>query len=138
MKKLVKTVKYFIFACIATSLNIGTQKLFFVLYTHNNDYSIYIAMLLGTVIGFITKYFLDKNFIFYYKADSGKQNFFLFVLYSAMGVVTTVIFWGTELLFDYLFPFDEAKYIGAIIGLSIGYTSKYFLDKKFVFKPNKG
>ena len=35
--------------------------------------------------------------------------------------------------FYYLLPNPNAKYIGAVIGLSIGYIIKYFLDKRFVF-----
>jgi putative flippase GtrA len=62
------------------------------------------------------------------KEDSQK-----FILYSIMGVFTTLIFWGFEIGFDYIFDSEIAKYIGAIIGLSIGYITKYFLDKKFVF-----
>jgi putative flippase GtrA len=50
-----------------------------------------------------------------------------------MGVCTTLIFWMFEISFEYMFEFSSAKYYGATIGLSIGYTMKYFLDKKFVF-----
>ncbi len=50
-----------------------------------------------------------------------------------MGIFTTIIFWGTEIGFNAIFENQNAKYIGAIIGLSIGYAIKYFLDKKFVF-----
>jgi len=48
-----------------------------------------------------------------------------------MGVFTTFVFWGFEIVFDYLF---DKKYTGAIVGLLIGYIIKYNLDKKFVFK----
>jgi putative flippase GtrA len=47
---------------------------------------------------------------------------------------TTIIFWTTEVLFDALWQVEIAKYIGAVVGLSIGYSIKYFLDKKYVFK----
>ena len=63
------------------------------------------------------------------KKDDAKN----FVLYSLMGVFTTIIFWGTEIAFDALSQNPNSKYLGAIIGLSIGYIIKYFLDKKFVF-----
>jgi len=56
------------------------------------------------------------------------------MLYTYVGIFTTCIFWGTELLFDLLLKTDSARYIGAIVGLSIGYAIKYFLDKRFVFK----
>lgn len=61
--------------------------------------------------------------------DDGKK----FILYSSMGVVTTLIFWGTELGFEFIFATKFMRYIGGIIGLTIGYTVKYHLDKRFVF-----
>ncbi|MCE1274677.1 MAG: GtrA family protein [Chlorobiales bacterium] len=51
-----------------------------------------------------------------------------------MGVVTTVIFWGFEFGFDHLFGTRELRYLGGMIGLGIGYVSKYHLDKQFVFR----
>ena len=54
--------------------------------------------------------------------------------HSLMGVFTTIIFCGTEMMFYYLIPDPNAKYIGAVIGLSIGYVIKDFLDKKFIHK----
>ena len=51
-----------------------------------------------------------------------------------MGVFTTLVFWGAELIFDTILPFDSAKFLGAAIGLGAGYTMKYFLDKRFVFR----
>ena len=59
------------------------------------------------------------------------------MLYSCMGVFTTVIFWGTETGFNAVFESSNAKYIGAVIGLTIGYIMKYFLDRKFVFIHNE-
>ena len=60
-----------------------------------------------------------------------------FIRYTIMGIFTTFIFWGTEIGFDLYFEEENAKYAGAIVGLSIGYIIKYFLDKKFVFTHKK-
>jgi putative flippase GtrA len=57
----------------------------------------------------------------------------LFVFYSAMGVITTFIFWGTEYAFHLIYDTDVMRYLGGIIGLSIGFYVKYQLDKKYVF-----
>jgi len=92
-----------------------------------------VAMFIGTLAGLIVKYVLDKKFIFYHEIKDKKDDAKKFALYSLMGVFTTIIFWGTEIAFDYFYQEPNAKYIGAIIGLSIGYVIKYFLDKKFVF-----
>lgn len=126
--------KYSFFALIATIINLFTQ--FIILAIYLQDFSLYIAMFFGTITGLIAKYILDKKYIFYYVVKDKKEDSQKFILYSIMGVFTTLIFWGFEIGFDYIFDSEIAKYIGAIIGLSIGYITKYFLDKKFVFKGN--
>lgn len=127
-------LKYSFFALIATIINLFTQ--FISLAIYSQDFSLYIAMFFGTLTGLIAKYILDKKYIFYYVVKDKKEDSQKFILYSIMGVFTTLIFWGFEIGFDYIFDSEIAKYIGAIIGLSIGYITKYFLDKKFVFKGN--
>lgn len=127
-------LKYSLFALIATIINLFTQ--FISLAIYSQDFSLYIAMFFGTITGLIAKYILDKKYIFYYVVKDKKEDSQKFILYSIMGVFTTLIFWGFEIGFDYIFDSEIAKYIGAIIGLSIGYVTKYFLDKKFVFKGN--
>lgn len=125
-------LRYILFAVLSTALNILFQYFSFMLY--GGFLSLYIAMFMGTVAGLVLKYILDKKYIFFHtpksKRDDGKK----FFLYSLMGVFTTFIFWGFEIGFDALFVNENAKYVGAVIGLSIGYIVKYFLDKKFVFK----
>lgn len=127
-------LKYSFFALIATFINLFTQFISLAIYSQN--FSLYIAMFFGTLTGLIAKYILDKKYIFYYVVKDKKEDSQKFILYSIMGVFTTLIFWGFEIGFDYIFDSEIAKYIGAIIGLSIGYITKYFLDKKFVFKGN--
>ena len=124
-------LKYSLFALIATIINLFTQ--FISLAIYSQDFSLYIAMFFGTLTGLIAKYILDKKYIFYYVVKDKKEDSKKFILYSIMGVFTTLIFWGFEIGFDYIFDSEIAKYIGAIIGLSVGYITKYFLDKKFVF-----
>jgi putative flippase GtrA len=124
-------VKYIIFAVISTFFNLVFQYLSFLIYS---DIAVlYFAMLMGTLAGLIVKYVLDKRFIFYHEVKDKKDDAKKFALYSLMGVFTTIIFWGTEIAFDHLSQDPNAKYLGAVIGLSIGYVIKYFLDKKFVF-----
>jgi putative flippase GtrA len=125
-------LKYSFFAFIATGVNLFTQWLSLALYSQ--EFSLSVAMFFGTLTGLIAKYILDKKYIFYYVVKDKKEDSQKFILYSIMGVFTTIIFWGFELGFDAVFESEVAKYIGAIIGLSIGYITKYFLDKKFVFK----
>jgi len=122
-------IKYVFFAIISTAINLLAQYMSFWLY--DGFLSLYIAMFVGTLAGLVLKYILDKKFIFYHKPKDTKDDSKKFLLYSFMGVFTTVIFWGFEIGFDYMF---DKKYLGAIVGLGVGYIIKYHLDKKFVFK----
>ncbi len=123
--------KYLVFAIISTVVNLLFQRFSFTLY--DGFASLYIGMFVGTAAGLVCKYVLDKKFIFYHIPADKTQDAKKFVAYTLTGVITTVIFWGTEIGFDIIFGGEYARYIGAVIGLSIGYVSKYFLDKKYVF-----
>jgi len=124
--------RYVTFASISTLVNMFFQYITF--YIYDGFLSLYVAMFVGTLAGLVLKYVLDKKYIFFHtpknKKDDGKK----FLLYSLMGVFTTTIFWGFEISFNYMFENPDAKYLGGVIGLFIGYIIKYFLDKKFVFK----
>jgi putative flippase GtrA len=88
-------------------------------------------------VGLVVKYLLDKRYIFQYVTKDIKHDGKTFVLYVAMGLITTAIFWGFAFGFDHIFETKEMRYVGSVIGLSIGYVTKYFLDKKYVFVPQK-
>lgn len=128
-------VKYIYFAIASTVVNLIFQYISFLLYSGFLD--LYVAMFFGTLAGLVLKYILDKKYIFYHKPKTKKDDGKKFLLYSLMGVFTTFIFWGFEIGFDYIFEFESAKYIGVVVGLSIGYIVKYFLDRKYVFKGGK-
>lgn len=123
--------KYTLFAIISTGFNLLFQSFSFFFYS--GIASLYIAMFIGTVAGLVVKYILDKKYIFYHTPKDKSDDARKFLLYSFMGVFTTIIFWGTEIMFNALFQSQYAKYLGAVIGLSIGYIIKYFLDKRYVF-----
>lgn len=125
-------IKYITFAVIATFINISTQYVIHTLWFH--AYSLYIGIFIGTISGFVVKYILDRFYIFHYREKSLRRNTENVLLYGITGVITTFIFWGVELIFNELFDFNMAKYLGAVIGLSIGYFIKYRLDKTYVFK----
>ena len=55
------------------------------------------------------------------------------MFYNLMGVITTIIFGGTECAFLKIFETDILKYFDAVLGLSMGFYIKYKLNKKFVF-----
>ncbi|TLU83558.1 MAG: GtrA family protein [Chlorobium sp.] len=123
---------YTLFACFATVINIGVQDVAGRMYCGAN--AIIVSVAAGTIAGLFVKYLLDKRYIFLFRPNDALHDGRTFLLYSAMGIVTTVIFWVFELGFNFLFHTKELRYLGGVIGLAIGYFSKYQLDKRFVFR----
>ena len=111
--------------------NLAAQS--FVMYFNNNSRTMLLSMLVGTGIGLVTKYILDKRYIFIFKAENLAHDGRLFLLYSVMGIVTTALFWIIEYGFEWIFATELMRYIGGAIGLIMGYLIKYRLDKQFVF-----
>jgi len=125
------TLLYSLFAIIAIAANLLSQEVALTLYA--GRYQLGIAILMGTAVGLIIKYLLDRKFIFKANTQALQKDAAQFFAYASTGVLTTMLFWGSEIAFDYLFGSKEARYIGAILGLSCGYYLKYQLDKRFVF-----
>ncbi len=124
--------KYILFCVIAILLNLLTQRMVLDLLVIENNY--FIALLFGTLVSLFIKYYLDKKYIFSDNDSSIRNNSKKFFLYTTNGIFTTIIFWGTESFFFFLYGTTLARESGAIIGLSIGYILKYRLDKVYVFK----
>ncbi len=124
-------LRYSLFAVIATVVNLLTQE--FSMQLYSGRYALYLSIASGTLTGLYTKFILDKRYIFAFETqglgDHGKH----FLLYSFMGVFTTIIFWGTELTFHFVYETSAMRYLGGAIGLAVGYWIKYQLDKRFVF-----
>jgi putative flippase GtrA len=123
---------YTLLAIVATIANIGSQDLAIRLYT--GPAALPLSVFFGTAVGLVVKYVLDKRYIFAFRADNLAHDSRTFVLYTAMGLLTTTIFWGFEFAFHALFGSKEMRYLGGVIGLAIGYYAKYQLDRRFVFK----
>lgn len=123
---------YALGAFIATVCNIAAQELLIQLY--DGSFSVLASVIAGTLVGLATKYIWDKRFIFSFRAMSAGHDAKTFALYTAMGVLTTAIFWGFEFGFDWYFQSKEMRYLGGVIGLAVGYIAKYHLDKAYVFR----
>lgn len=124
-------VLYAVFAAIATAANIGCQAL--VIWAYQGPYAVPLSILVGTAAGLPIKYVLEKRHIFGFESDGLAHDGRLFFLYSFMGVFTTALFWGIEYAFHHAFGTDAMRYLGGVIGLTLGYIIKYHLDKRFVF-----
>jgi putative flippase GtrA len=122
---------YAVFAALATAANLGTQAL--VIWAYQGPYAVPLSILVGTAAGLPIKYVLEKRHIFDFKADDLAHDGRMFFLYTAMGVFTTLLFWGVEYGFHLAFGTDLMRYVGGAIGLSAGYVIKYQLDKRYVF-----
>jgi putative flippase GtrA len=125
-------VRYVLFAIIATGVNLAAQDM--VSRLGPTSVGLRLSILAGTAAGFLTKYALDKKWIFDDGYGSHRDEMRKISLYGAFSVVTTLVFWGFEVLFWVTWRTDLAKYTGAVIGLTIGYAAKYSLDRTFVFR----
>lgn len=124
-------LRYAAFAIIATLANLGAQRIVLAMLDAKGELAA--AILAGTAVGLVVKYFLDKRWIFFDASTGVAAHGKRFTLYTAMGVITTLIFWGFETVFWLVWRTDMMREVGAVIGLGIGYVVKYELDRRFVF-----
>jgi putative flippase GtrA len=98
----------------------------------------FFALGAGTVTGFVFKFLADKFVVFGEKIETAasKRTARQIEVYFLFAILTTAIFWGTETLFKLLW--SELYLVGGVIGLAIGYSLKYVLDRKFVFSDAEG
>ena len=141
---------YFIFAILMIILNYSIQKLnqlvlepYICQNFSNIDliYTFYCSIdpfnmpeLIGSIIAvgitYIIKFFLDK-FIVFKKRGELKDTSIEFLKYFGFAILTTIENVGIQFLLTNFMrtPLE----ISFIIALSIGYLTKFFLDKYFVF-----
>jgi putative flippase GtrA len=119
---------YVLFAVIAGAANLGAQELFLRVIGWP-----LVSVVFGTGVGFVAKYVLDKRWVFFDSFDGHAAEARKIFVYGAFGVGTTLLFWSIELGCWHLAGTAEAKYAGAVVGLTLGNWIKYLLDKHFVF-----
>ena len=124
-------VRYIVFAIIAGLANLATQEA--AVQVLPPPTPIMVSVLAGTAVGFVVKYLLDKYYIFLDGYDGHIAELRKVALYGIFSVATTLLFWIVELSFWYNWNNVEAKYIGAILGLSLGNWLKYLFDRTWVF-----
>ncbi len=126
-------LRYSTFAVVAVLVNLATQRAVLALPWGSEGTALALAIAAGTLTGLVVKYLLDKRWIFFDMEGGLANHGRKFALYTAMGVVTTCIFWGSETLFWLIWRTDMMREAGAVLGLTVGYVTKYQLDKRFVF-----
>lgn len=120
---------YSAFASIAILANLATQRLVLAAFPK----AFILALAGGTLIGLIMKYALDRQWIFKGGSHAQAGHAGTFGLYAATGIFTTLIFWGLETAAWLIWQTHQAREVGAVVGLLLGYGLKYRLDRRYVF-----
>ncbi len=90
-----------------------------------------VGSIIAVGITYIIKFFLDKFYVFKKKSMEIKETSKQFIKYFLFAILTTVENIGIQFIFTNFIgtPLE----ISFIIALSIGYLTKFFLDKRYVF-----
>lgn len=144
-------ILYFVFAAAMIGLNYLIQKLnqlvvapficvnfgtieFFYLFYCSTD-TVNMPELIGSIVAvgitYIIKFFLDKFIVFKRTGTSSKQTSIEFTKYLGFAILTTIENITIQFLLTNLLktPLE----VSSIIALMIGYLTKFFLDKRYVF-----
>lgn len=119
---------YGLFAAVATVVNLGAQAVVLSL-----GGPVLVALAVGTIAGLPVKYVLDKRYIFGFRTERLSQDGTVFLRYTAMSVVTTVVFWVVEWATHRVTSDTLWTLVGGAVGLVLGYLAKYHLDKRYTF-----
>ncbi len=123
-------VRYVLFAVISSAANLVSQEAVVRLIP---PAPLSVSLLVGTGIGFLVKYLLEKRWVFLDAYEDHASEARKIVVYGAFGVLTTALFWGIEMGAWHVWQSTAAKYVGGAIGLALGNWLKYQLDKHYVF-----
>jgi putative flippase GtrA len=124
-------ILYSVFAVIVTITNLSSQRLVLSFLTGNVGY--FTALFTGTFIGLVLGYILDKIWIFKDTVMPSRAMGKQFFLYAMFGAIPTPVFWLIESVFWFIWKTDGMRELGAVLGLAIAYTLKYFIVRRYVF-----
>ena len=113
--------------------NFGTIEFFHVFYCSTEPFNMpeLIGSIFAVGITYIIKFFLDKFIVFKKTSTELKETSIEFIKYFGFAILTTIENIGIQfLLTNFL---NTPLEISFIIALSIGYLTKFFLDKRYVF-----
>ncbi|MEE9377707.1 MAG: GtrA family protein [Candidatus Lokiarchaeia archaeon] len=114
--------------------NYGTIEFFHVFYCSIEPFNMpeLIGSIFAVGITYIIKFFLDKFIVFQKSRTELKETSIEFMKYFGFAILTTIENIGIQfLLTNFLSTQLEISFI---IALSIGYITKFFLDRRYVFK----
>jgi putative flippase GtrA len=113
--------------------NFSGNDFFQIFYCSTNPFNMpeLVGSIIAVGITYIIKFFLDKFIVFKKTGTQLKETSLEFIKYFGFAVLTTIENIGIQfLLTNYL---NTPLEISFIIALSIGYLTKFFIDKKYVF-----
>ena len=117
--------------------NLGTNEFFHVFYCSTEPFNMpeLIGSIFAVGITYIIKFFLDKFIVFKKTETELKQTSIEFIKYFGFAILTTIENIGIQfLLTNFLYMPLEISFI---IALAIGYLTKFFLDRRYVFNIEK-
>lgn len=124
---------YVTFAILSAAANFAVQQLSLTVYRGWG--ALGLSVLMGTGVGFVIKYALDRIFVFEDRAAMAMlHEARKVVLYGLTAVITTLIFWTMEFGFLAVGKTAAWKYAGGALGLAMGYGVKFLLDRRWVFQ----
>lgn len=142
---------YFIFAICMIGLNYAIQKvnqlIFYplicnslgsiefiqVFYCSTSPFNMHELMgsILAVGVTYLIKFFLDKYLVFKKKGSKLKDTSIEFFKYFLFAIITTIENVGIQFILANFVGFSLE--LSSIIALSIGYLTKFFLDRKYTF-----
>jgi len=112
--------------------NFGTVEIIQIFYCSTTpNMSELIGSIAAVGITYIVKFFLDKFIVFRRGGTHLKETSKEFLKYFGFAVLTTIENVGIQFLLTNLL--NTPLEISFIIALSIGYLTKFYLDRKYVF-----
>ena len=90
-----------------------------------------LCLIFAVVITYIIKLFLDKYLVFKKKGEELKETSIEFIKYFGFAILTTIENIGIQFFLSNFM--NTPLEISLIVALSIGYLTKFFFDRKYVF-----
>ncbi|NHJ23947.1 MAG: GtrA family protein [Candidatus Lokiarchaeota archaeon] len=111
----------------------GSNEFINLIYCSTNPYNMpeLIGSIVAVGITYIIKFFLDKYIVFKKGKSNIRETSKEFLKYFGFAILTTIENIGIQfILTNFL---NSPLELSFIIALSIGYLTKFFLDRKYVF-----
>ena len=113
--------------------NFGNIEFFQMFYCSTNPFNMpeLVGSILAVGITYIIKFFLDKYLVFKKKGEELKETSIEFMKYFGFAILTTIENIGIQFLLSNFM--NTPLEISLAVALTIGYLTKFFLDRKYVF-----